>query len=1006
MKKFSEFDISALERDLKKEVFGEVRFDLASRALYVSDGSNYRHVPIGVVIPRSTDAVEQTVAICRRYGVPLTSRGCGTSLAGQTCNTAVILDFSKYLNNIIEINPDEKWARVQPGTILDDLRHTAANKYHLTFGPDPATHTHNTLGGMLGNNSCGIHAVMSGRTSDNTIELDVVTFDGLRLRVGETSETELESIIAQGGRRGEIYRKMKELRDRYADLIRNRYPHIPRRISGYNLDELLPENGFNVARALVGSEGTLVTILEARLHLTYSYPGRTLLVLGYPDVFSSGDHIPEIMSLKPIGCEGIDDTLVKFMKIKNLHVKYIHLLPPGGGWLLVEFGGKDKQESDAKALAAMNMLKNTKNPPSMRLYTDKEEENEVWLLRESGLGATANVPGMPLAWEGWEDAAVHPDHVGAYLRDFRSLLNKFGYQTTLYGHLGQGCVHCRITFDFFTHDGIRNYKKFIENAADLVIKYGGSLSGEHGDGQSKAFLLPKMFGEELVGAFREFKAIWDPEWRMNPGKIVDPYPADQDLRLGVDYRPWQPETSFKFPEDHGSFSRATLRCVGVGECRRPSDAFMCPSFLATREEMDTTRGRAHMLFEVFRGDLLKDKWNSEEVMRALEFCLGCKGCKHECPVNVDIATYKAEYHYNYYKHHLRPRAAYVMGLIGYWNSIASKIPHIANFINSAPLLNNVMKEFAGIDSRRPMPKFAIRTFSSWYAKREPKNLSGPRLVLYPDYLNDYIFPWSLAAAADIFERWGFNVIVPDAKLPALRPLIHYGMLDLTKKELLNCLDILRPYYREGVPVIHLEPSELSVYRDELKEIFPNDRDAQRIEKLSFLVSEFVTDRDLELPKLEGEAILHGHCHQKSVLNFEAAQEVLKKMGISYEMPQPGCCGMSGSFGFEKKSYDMSIKISREHLIPAVKEAKPFVHIVADGFSCREQIIDGTGREPLHMAQLIQKAFLKRDKEKRDIKKPFREGAPMPPVEIGLGAAGAAVALGLLVVGIGKLLKNK
>ncbi|HEX2999285.1 MAG TPA: FAD-binding oxidoreductase, partial [Armatimonadota bacterium] len=546
--------IGELEKDLQANVRGEVRFSPGARAMYATDGSNYRQVPLGVVLPLDKEDLATTVAICHRYGAPITMRGCGTSLAGQTCNVSVVIDTSKYMNHILEINPEQRYARIEPGVILDDLRN-AAEAYHLTYGPDPATHTHCTLGGMIGNNSCGIHSVYAGKTVENVEALEILTYDGQRMWVGPTSEDALSEILNQDDRQGEIYRGLKEIRDRYADQIRARYPKIPRRVSGYNLDELLPENGFNVARALVGTESTGVVILEAKVRLVYSPPARSLLVLGYPDVYHAGDHILEVLEGSPIALEGLDDLLVEDMKIKNLHPRNLTLLPEGNGWLLVEFGGQDKHESDDRARALMKKLAAKSDAPTMKLFDDPAQEHLIWTIRESGLGATADVPGRPKTWPGWEDSAVPPDKVGAYLRDLRKLFDKFGYHCDLYGHFGQGCVHVRIDFDLLTSEGIARYRQFMSEATDLVVSYGGSLSGEHGDGQSRAQFLTKMFGEELVGVFHDFKKLWDPDLKMNPGKVVSPYQIDQNLRLGAEYNPPHQETYFKFPEDDGSFSR-------------------------------------------------------------------------------------------------------------------------------------------------------------------------------------------------------------------------------------------------------------------------------------------------------------------------------------------------------------------------------------------------------------------------------------------------------------------
>src|ERR1051325_5311896 len=555
--------LTLIER-LERDVEGEVRFDDGTRALYATDGSNYRHVPIGVVLPRSIDDVVATVAACRAHGVPVLSRGGGTSLAGQCCNTAVVIDWSKHLPRLIALDPTEGCAAVQPGIVRDDLDREAA-KYQLTFGPDTSTHQYATLGGMVGNNSCGVHSVMAGKTEENTEELEILLYDGTRLTVGPTSDEDLQRIVAAGGRRGEIYAQLRDLRDRYADLIRARYPQIPRRVSGYNLQQLLPENGFHVARALVGTESTCVTVLRAKVRLVPRPRAKSLLVLGFPSVGEAGDAVPLCMEHGPIGLEGIDDRLIDDMKKKKIHPQDIELVPPGKGWLLVEYGAESKDESDDKASKLMRALEKHRPKPTMKLYDEPPMESKLWEVRESGLGATARVPGDPDTWEGWEDAAVPPERLGDYLREFRKLLDQYGYLCSLYGHFGQGCVHTRIDFDVKSAEGIGKYREFVEEAADMVVGFGGSLSGEHGDGQSRGELLPKMFGPELVQAFAEFKSIWDSDDGMNPGKVVRPHRLDQDLRYGTSYDPREPETVFAYPEDDFSFIRVTERCVGVGK---------------------------------------------------------------------------------------------------------------------------------------------------------------------------------------------------------------------------------------------------------------------------------------------------------------------------------------------------------------------------------------------------------------------------------------------------------
>ncbi|HET7061295.1 MAG TPA: FAD-binding and (Fe-S)-binding domain-containing protein, partial [Nitrosospira sp.] len=834
-------DAQALAAELKGDIQGEVRFDDGSRALYATDGSNYRQVPIGVVIPKSIDDIIATVAACRRHGAPVLSRGGGTSLAGQCCNVAVVMDMSKYFNRILELDPEKKIARVEPGCVLDNLR-DAAEQHHLTFAPDPSTHTHNTLGGMIGNNSCGVHSVMGGKTVDNVIELDVLLYDGTRMKVGKTSDAELAEIIAAGGRRGEIYGRLKSMRDRLADQIRARYPKIPRRVSGYNLDDLLPENGFDVARALVGTESTCVVILEATLRLVYSPPGRSLLVLGYPDVYSAGDHVPDILKFGPIGLEGIDDRLIADMKAIGLHPEDVHLLPPGGGWLLAEFGGRDKSESDACANACMNALKQTKDPPTMKLFDNREEEQMIWKVRESGLGATAHVPNKNITWEGWEDAAVPPEKVGAYLRDFRALLDRFHYGCDLYGHFGQGCIHTRIDFDLETHDGIQIFHDFLSHAADLVVSYGGSLSGEHGDGQSKAEFLPKMFGNELVEAFGEYKSIWDPDWKMNPGKIVDAYLPTENLRLGTAYDPPQPDTYFKFPGDKGNFGRVTLRCVGIGNCRQQHSQTMCPSYKVTREEKHSTRGRARLLFETMRGEVIKDFWQSDEMRESLDLCLACKGCKGDCPVNVDMATYKAEFLSHYYEHRRRPRQAYAFGLIDRWARLAAYAPSVVNWFTQTRGLSGLAKSIAGMPEQRAIPRFASETFLQWFRKRPLRNSGKPEVILWPDTFNNHFYPQTAKAAVAVLEAAGFQVRVPVQHICCGRPFYDFGMLDRAKEQLRRILASMREDIDNGVPIVGMEPACVAVFRDELVNLFPADEVAKRLNRQTYFFSEFLVRR--------------------------------------------------------------------------------------------------------------------------------------------------------------------
>jgi FAD/FMN-containing dehydrogenase/Fe-S oxidoreductase len=943
-------DAEILASELKRAIKGEVRFDDGSRALYATDASNYRQVPIGVVIPRDANDVVATVALARKHGAPILARGGGTSLAGQCCNVAVVMDFSKYMHAIRELNVDEKFAIIEPGIILDDLRN-AAEKHTLTFGPDPATHTHCTLGGMIGNNSCGVHGLMAGKTVDNIDELEIVTYDGVRMRVGPTSDSELEEIIAAGGRRGEIYAGLKRIRDQYADLIRAKYPKIPRRVSGYNLDALLAENGFNVAQALVGTESTCVIVLEAKCKLVYSPPSRTLVVLGYDDIFEAADDVPRLLEFKPIGLEGIDDRLIDDMKAKGLNVDKIDLLPDGKGWLLIEFGGETKEASDGYARTMIASLASSPFNISHRLYDDKKDEKNVWAIRESGLGATAFVPGKGHTWEGWEDSAVDPKHLGKYLRELRALLNKYGYSGDLYGHFGQACVHTRNNFDLESAAGIAKFRAYLDEAADLCIKYNGSLSGEHGDGQSRADLLPKMFGPELIEAFNEFKSLWDPEWKMNPGKVVRPYHPTENLRLGADFDQWSPETHFHFPDDNGRIDRAVGRCVGVGKCRRMDGGTMCPSFMVTREEEHSTRGRARLLFEMFEGKVIPASWNNEAVKHSLDLCLACKGCKGDCPVNVDMATYKAEFLSHYYTRKLRPVAAYSMGWIYWWARMAEVAPGVANAIMSLP----IFKTLGGVAKQRATPRFAEKTFVAQFRKR-PSVSKTKKVVLWPDTFNNHFHPATANAAADVLQAAGYEVIIPRKRLCCGRPLYDWGFLGMAKTLLRETIDALKPELDAGIPIVGLEPSCVSVFRDELPNLFAGDADAIRLSKAVKTLSEFLLEENVDLPKLQGKALVQAHCHHKAILHFDDEEKVLKKLGLDVDHPDSGCCGMAGAFGFESDKYELSMRVGERVLLPAVREASRDTIIVADGFSCREQIAQGTDREALHLAQVLQMAL--------------------------------------------------
>jgi len=864
--------------------------------------------------------------------------------------------FLQVYESLLEIDPAQRIARVEPGVVLDDLR-GAANAHGLTFAPDPATHTHNTVGGMIGNNSCGPHSVMGGMTVDNVIELDVLTYDGLRLTVGATSDAQYDLLQQGGGLAAAIYRDLRGLGERYGDLIRRRYPQIPRRVSGYNLPALVGEQGFDVAKALVGSEGTCVVILEARLRLVENPPHRALLVLGYPDVYSAGDHVLDVLACKPIALEGLDDRLIEDMRAVNLHPRDVELLPEGQGWLLVEFGGASREAARAHAKEAMERLRCLERPPAMKLYDDPAVEAHIWRVRESGLGATAHVPNKPITWEGWEDSSVPPERLGEYLRELRALFDRYDYACDLYGHFGQGCVHTRIDFDLETAAGIHKFRAFLHDAAKLVTSLGGSISGEHGDGQSKAELLPIMFGAELVEAFRTFKRIWDPDNKMNPGKIVDAYRADENLRLGTSYNPPSMATHFRYEQDGGNFSRTLLRCVGVGQCRKKSGT-MCPSYMATQEEKHSTRGRSRLLFEMARGDVITGGWQEEAVHDALHLCLSCKGCKGECPVHVDMATYKAEFLAHYYEHKPRPLAAHVFGHIDRVSRVASRMPAITNFMLRSRPFSTVVKKMFGFAQERDITPYAKQSFTAWFRARNSRPASERRVILWPDTFNTYFYPETAKAATRVLERAGCRVDLPTAPVCCGRPLYEWGMLDEARRYLEGALNTLRDDIRAGTPIIVLEPACASVFRDELCALFPGNEQAKRLASQVFLISEYLERHaaGLEIPPLGRKAVVHAHCHHKSILKTAALEATLQKLGVDYTLLDSGCCGMAGSFGFEQSKYDVSIRCAEKVLLPAVRGATEETLLIATGFSCREQIRQTTGRRTMHPAEVVELAF--------------------------------------------------
>ncbi len=965
-------DVSALRSALEERVDGEVRFDAGTRGAYSTDASNFRQIPIGVVIPRTVDAAAEAVAVCREHGAPILSRGGGTSLAGQCTNTAVMLDWAKYCNRLISVDPEQRTCIVEPGIVLDVLNEQLA-PYGLSYGPKPATHPNCTIGGMIGNNSCGSTAQRTGKVVDNIARLEVVLYDGTRFWCGETDDDEYAAIERRGDPRASVYRRLRLLRDQYTDEIRSRYPDIPRRVSGYNLDSLLPEHNFDVAGLLVGSESTLVTVLQAELELVPVIKERTLVVLGFENVAKSADAVPAILPHEPIALEGLDHKLIRDQKIKHLNPEALGKLPEGTAYLMVQFGGDTKEESDRAAHRMLEALGETDHDHDVEFLDEPGREDELWQVREAGLGATAHVPGRPDTWEGWEDSAVPPDRLGDYLRDLQELYREFGYAEdtgpSLYGHFGQGCVHTRIPFDLLDADGVATYRRFMVRAADLVASYGGSFSGEHGDGQSRGELLPRMFGETIMRAFGELKAIFDPMDRMNPGKVVAPYRLDENLRLG---RTWSPRAEgslfFSYPEDDGSFVAAANRCVGVGKCRQHSHsqgAVMCPSYQVTLEEEHSTRGRSRLLFEMLHGhedSPIGDGWRSTEVRDALDLCLACKGCKSDCPVNVDMATYKAEFLAHHYRGRLRPRAHYALGYLPVVGAAVTR-SHLSGAINALTRIKPIARaatRAAGLEPRE-IPLFANETLQQWWQRRggSPRGERGT-VMLWPDTFTNVFHPHIGQAAIRVMEEAGWQVNMPTRPVCCGLTWISTGQLNIARRVLSRTAAELAPHVRDGGLVVGLEPSCTAVFRSDAPDLLEN-MDIKRLRNQTVTLAELLTEHTpgWRPPRLDGtHAIAQVHCHQHAVLGWDADSKLLEQCGADAERLDSGCCGLAGNFGFERGHLDVSKACAEQVLLPAVRDADAHTVVLADGFSCRTQIheFDSGGREGVHLAELLARAI--------------------------------------------------
>jgi FAD/FMN-containing dehydrogenase/Fe-S oxidoreductase len=971
----AERDRRDLADALARRVDGEVLFDSTTRGAYSTDASNFRQVPWGVVAPRTPEDAVEAVAVCHERGVPLVARGGGTSLAGQATNAAVVLDFTVHCQRLLSVDPENRRCVVEPGIVLDDLNRQLAPT-GLRFGPEPATHPNCALGGMIGNNSCGATAQRTGKVVDNIASLDVLLHDGTRFTCGPTDEETYRSIERRGDRRAHIYRSLHRLAEAHGDLIRDRYPDIPRRVSGYDLDSLLPENHFDVARFLVGSEATLVTVLHAELELVPVLDATALVVLGYPDIARAADAVPEILKHEPVALEGVDRYLLGDERLKRMNPDARESLPEGTGFLFVELGGEDKEEADARAHELLRSLRTSEHSPQVSLFEDPDREARLWEVRESGLGATAHVPGHPDTYPGWEDAAVAPEKLGDYLRDVRRLYEEFGYASdvgpSLYGHFGQGCVHSRIPFDLTSADGVEQYRRFLERAAELVTSYGGSLSGEHGDGQARGELLTTMFGPDVVDLFRQVKQLFDPRNLMNPGKVVNPAPLDADLRLGVDWSPREPQDLFfGFPHDDGSFVRAANRCVGVGKCRQHSHedgAVMCPSYQATKDERHSTRGRARLLFEMLGGHAdtpVQGGWRSREVREALDLCLACKGCKTDCPASVDMATYKAEFLAHTYRHRLRPRADYATGWLPLLAQAVTRTgaAPLVNALSHAPVVGRLGTWLAGLEPREA-PVFASQTLQQWWRGRERSDgeRRGDRgtVLLWPDTFTNTFTPEVGRAAVAVLEQAGWNVVLPTEPLCCGLTWISTGQLTTAKRVLRRTMAALADHLESGGLVVGLEPSCTAVFRSDAAELLSGEPGVDRLEDQTVTLAELLTEhtpgwRPPPLdPTSQVAALAQVHCHQHAVMGWEADRALLEAAGASPEHLESGCCGLAGNFGFTAGHGEVSEACAEQVLLPRLRDAAPQALVLADGFSCRTQIhdLDSGGREAVHLAEVL------------------------------------------------------
>jgi FAD/FMN-containing dehydrogenase/Fe-S oxidoreductase len=916
---------------------GDVRVDLTSRAAYSSDASLYRVTPTAVACPADHDEVAAVLQVCRNEGVPVTARGGGTSIAGNAVGAGVVLDFSRYMNRVLSVDPDAQTAVVEPGVVQAVLQ-TAAAPFGLRFGPDPSSLSRCTIGGMIGNNACGSRALGYGRTSDNVTGMQVLTARGesLRLesaRVGRSSSPLLDALSDVTG----------------AGLatIRTEFGRFGRQVSGYSLEHLLPENGFDVARLLVGSEGTLAVCTQATVRLVREPAHRMLVVLGYPDIAAAGDATPAILAHRPTACEGIDARIVDVVRERK-GAAAVPPLPGGAAWVFVEVVGDTVDE----ALLRAHDVEKSCGASDALVVDDPHRAAALWRIRVDGAGLAARSPRGRPAHAGWEDAAVPPDRLGDYLRDFDTLMAEFGVTGMPYGHFGEGCMHVRIDLPLDRPGGTTVYREFMFAAARLVAGYGGSLSGEHGDGRARSELLPLMYSADALALLAAVKHVFDPDNLLNPGVVVDPLALDADLRVPA-APPLRRNLALAYHGDGGDFTQAVHRCTGVGKCRADNTAtggVMCPSYQATREEKDSTRGRARVLQEMINGTDVTGGWRSPEVHEALDLCLSCKGCASDCPTGVDMAAYKAEVLHQSYRHRIRPASHYSLGWLPRWAKLASVAPRLANRAAQAPLIGSFGLGLAGVDGRRRVPPFAPETFRSWFRRNVPDG-PGDEVLLFVDTFTNYFSPEVGVATVRVLQDAGYRPRLTGNQQCCGLTWISTGQLDTAKRKIGRTLAALAPSAERGVPIVGMEPSCTAVLRSDAAELVGGAA-AERVSAATRTLAELLTARGWEAPSLQGQQVVaQPHCHHHSVMGWSPDAALLKSAGAKVSR-LGGCCGLAGNFGVEKGHYEVSVAVAEQQLLPAVRAAQPDDVVLADGFSCRTQLDDLADRGGIHLAQLL------------------------------------------------------